>query len=891
MERAQRDMERQLKGGGFRFGLAGNKLVAKRAAALAMAAALVAVPAVAFADQQAQAAQPAATQPATTDPGDNDVDFGKLTGVATVNGTSYDTVQDAVVAAKAGDTVTLVKDVTENVTVNKKLTITSEKGAALTGSLTLAKGAEGSVIDGVNFHSDGTVKSVRIEAGNVTVKSSHFTTPSAVIKAPSSRWTVDSIFVARVSNVTIQDNTFDLGRVNERHADGTLEGDGNSAINLVGAGVSDVIIKGNTVNATAAEPAATVNSSINLLIANGNTDGYGIQKVTVENNTFTGLAGAGNQRFAGLAGAEDVTFTDNTLSNLSWGVFQSTWDGKTHPNHDVNATNLKVVNVDNPFTVNTVQTDDQFKDAGAYVLTKDGSLTTYGWFTDAINEVNSADKYEDATIVVRKNVLLHKSFTINKRVTIEGQSKDYTFNGQLRLNASGTKVTGMHFVLDGGDLTFNGKAYESGLQQSVILSNKAEGIEVSGNTFDLPSLDKGDVEFQLSSVWLEQGVKGSKITGNEFNLGRAYNNSNVGINFVGAANKVISDTTVSDNTVKFTADKYSADHTDSFSGSVFFVVANGNRKGANDADYGIDGVTAAGNTIDGTAVPVKDFGVGISNVKGATFTGNTITGTSEAVRYSTYQGKSSSSTKLTFMKNTLKDNDANVDFKPFFEDGTMTPADFTYGGGDEANTVEVSKYAPRDPVVSGLAFTGWYDAQGNVATDESAPAYARLVPINYVIKQLGGSLNMENKSEDFKTTDLRLGYGVVAPNTGHKIDKWGWKLSYTNPKGEEKVLNLEGKNKRKPNASEINRVGADAVVTNALLTQLSPEWYGVDFSSALTVEYTTDDGTKVALMDSPFLTRSVKGVAERITAEGSKASQEEKDYAEGVLKVYEAQEK
>lgn len=867
MERAQKDMERQLRGGS-RFGLAGNKLVAKRAAALAMAAALVATPAVAFADQQAQAAQPAATQQATADPGDNDVDFGKLTGVATVNDTSYPTVQDAVDNAKPGDTVTLVKDVTDNVTVtvNKKLTFQREGEVTFSGTLKFVKGSAGSHVNNLAFVSDGTHDSVVVygvdaSQGHVVIQGSTFSTPSRADKVNAQP---NAVRVAYSKGVEVNDNTFNLGRIS---------GTSNVAVNAIGNGVGDLNISGNTLNVgVAAQGLANEDGTVDLLIAMGNNGGKGaggVQKVTVSNNTFDGSQDNGdgtNNRFAGLSEVKNITFEGNTVKNAARGIAQSGWDNQTYANAQVHiGEGNTFTDVASPFEAMTVQDSERTDNVGATVLKADGTLVGYNWIQDAVKAVNDGGKeFDGATIAIQKSVDTHPSYTLNKKVTFTAPKiRDYTFNGSLRLNQSGSAVKDVHFVLDGRDLQFQGKAYKSGLLQSVILSNHAEGIEVSGNTFDLPSLDKGDVDFQPSSVWLEQGVTNSKITDNEFNLGRTYNNGAVGINFVGAKGFVIKNTTVSDNKVTFTKDAFDdsniVDDKGNVvgSGSVHFAVANGNRQGESPAAYGVEDVTAENNVIDGSALPRRDYGIAISNVKDATFTGNTITGTYMAVSYSAWNNQAPSSTGLTFNNNVLKDNTAAVYFQPQFAAGTMTPADFTYG----ANTVEVSKYAKSDPYVFGLAFTGWYDAQGNVATDQNAPAYANFVQVKDVVKFRGGQLRMDhyvaNGKVDYSKTDLRFAYEFTMPQ-GATYDQAssGWKY---------------GKGASVANDVTVSKIAQqDGVVrANLVLTGIATKQYNQDYSSLAYVGYTTVDGTKTYVYDGDGVqNRSVKWIVDQILDEG-----------------------
>lgn len=57
---------------------------------------------------------------------------GEVKHAATIDGTQYDTLQDAIDAAENGDTVVLAKDVTENININKSITL-DLNGKTLTG--------------------------------------------------------------------------------------------------------------------------------------------------------------------------------------------------------------------------------------------------------------------------------------------------------------------------------------------------------------------------------------------------------------------------------------------------------------------------------------------------------------------------------------------------------------------------------------------------------------------------------------------------------------------------------------------------------------------------------------------------------------------------------------
>ena len=75
------------------------------------------------------------------------------TNVAKIGGTEYATLAEAIKAATAGDTITLLTDVTENVTISKNLTIEGA-GKTYTGNMSLTNKAD-ITIKNVNFDGKG----------------------------------------------------------------------------------------------------------------------------------------------------------------------------------------------------------------------------------------------------------------------------------------------------------------------------------------------------------------------------------------------------------------------------------------------------------------------------------------------------------------------------------------------------------------------------------------------------------------------------------------------------------------------------------------------------------------------------------------------------------------
>ena len=104
-------------------------------------------------------------------------------GAATVGGTGYATLADAIAAAKDGETVTLTADATEDVTIDKNITLDlgtktlTGTGAASKATLTVAKGATATVKNGtvlgtangyytIQNNGTATLEDVTATAGN-----------------------------------------------------------------------------------------------------------------------------------------------------------------------------------------------------------------------------------------------------------------------------------------------------------------------------------------------------------------------------------------------------------------------------------------------------------------------------------------------------------------------------------------------------------------------------------------------------------------------------------------------------------------------------------------------------------------------------------------------------
>ncbi|MBW3091308.1 S-layer homology domain-containing protein [Bifidobacterium miconisargentati] len=257
---------------------------------------------------------------------------------------------------------------------------------------------------------------------------------------------------------------------------------------------------------------------------------------------------------------------------------------------------------------------------------QDSETDTTNQYAQSVPDADSADETVDwqKTIdaadegsSVTLTGIIAGSLIINKKLTITAAA-DALVTGSIRINASGTTITGVHFQLDPAQ---NKNA------QNIIVSGKAEKVQITGNTFVIKAGDPAtgasqNKDWQPSSVWLEGGATGTVIDGNTFKLGQVVNNSSVGVNIVGKGTTPITNTTISNNTVS--AGPISGDGT---SGSMMFVVGNGNT--AKDA-YGITGLTVSGNIVTNdtglSADKSRVYGVAVTATKGTVITGNDFEG-------------------------------------------------------------------------------------------------------------------------------------------------------------------------------------------------------------------------------------------------------------------------
>lgn len=189
-----------------------------------------------------------------------------------------------------------------------------------------------------------------------------------------------------------------------------------------------------------------------------------------------------------------------------------------------------------------------------------------------------------------------------------------------------------------------------------------------------------------------------------------------------------------------------------------------------------------------------------------------------------------------------------------------------YRSGDQASWTY--------PTQEGMAFAGWYkDASFTTActaSDIEGAAYAKFVPITDLLKFKGGSLRMD-KGVPSESTYLRFGYTKAIPEKATYIENgWYYMMLSAPTSGDRRLVAYN------------NALNNDGTITsNLVFNGVAKNYYTANFTEKAFVKYMTVDGTTVEAVEDAYHSRSVSEVADAILAHPM-ASEAEKDYATSI---------
>lgn len=358
------------------------------------------------------------------------------------NVTSFSTIQAAVTAASAGDTIEVADGTWAGVTIDKAVTLVAETpgGATITGpgvnqgaAVSIAAGVSDVTIDGFNINaSPGDLAGIYAVANN--------------------------------SNITIQYNMVSGGSTGHAFLAGAAT-----------TGLTDSTIIGNGFSGTAAQPVFYINGPASLgAPASGNT---------ITSNSFGGNPGGGL-----LAGVESSggSFSNNIFTGTAtYAQLEVFGTGITISGNDFGATGPAFRDGTNSYDAADIIADNTVSGGTVWI---EGSGTIYTTINAALAAAVAGDTivvgpgvYEENLLIQNKANLTLVSADGAETTTIRGSDASALLGTiQIGANANGLRIEG--FTIEG--INGNG-AIEKG---AIYTQNALDGLEVVDNVI----VAKGD---------------------------------------------------------------------------------------------------------------------------------------------------------------------------------------------------------------------------------------------------------------------------------------------------------------------------------------------------------------------------------------------------------------
>lgn len=425
-----------------------------------------------------------ATEPESSEQSQTTVQTTKGVAATDETGASYASFAEAVEKAKDGSTVTLEANNAENVTIDKKITVTAAS-ANIVYTGTMRINASDVTVTALSFKLDPATSTngqsviVSAAAQGVRITKNNFTIAAGDPETGASKnkdWQPSSVWLEQgADNTVISDNTFQLGQVKNNSAVG---------VNLVGSAnsIDDTVIKNNTVT-TGPTTGDGSDGTMMFVVANGNLDPntsqYGVKNLTVEGNTVDGMAKPDKSFGVNIGDVNGMTVNGNTFIKNYMGLGYSAWQGS-----QVNSTGLTVRS--NTFSDNT---------ASVYL----GSKVTAGDIT--YGEDEQANVYQQTTGYTAKSPIAPVGLAFvgwysDKNLTVLAKEGDQTT--YAKYIPVGQVVTKLDFL--GGSLKIkDGSNYSKANLRFGYNVQLADGLTLTGWKFGYYSAD-GSLKRSVTGV-------------------------------------------------------------------------------------------------------------------------------------------------------------------------------------------------------------------------------------------------------------------------------------------------------------------------------------------------------------------------------------------------------
>ena len=776
------------------------------------------------------------TAPGYTSVANADGTYGVVAGVAQVGTKAYTSLQAAIDAAQDGETVTLLTDATEDVTIAAGKNITLDLGVktltntnAGTATLTIAKGAtatvkNGNVIGGTSFYTiqnngTATLEDATATAGN---NGSSMIDNYGTLTITSGTYTggLDTVKNEPNAKLTISGGEFTLTKGTSKGFTGVVFNYG--ALEISGGtfvqsdksapyGQAQVI---HTDKSGSAAPSTVITGGTFKNLCTSSTTAWTVRATNAAAGATKVSGGTFNKKVSDSYCADGLTCAKN--SDGTYGVVtaiaQVDTTRYTSLQDAINAVKKagKTVQLLNDATENiTINASKQITlDLNGHTL-NGGTGTAKAAILNKGN-VTITDTSADKTGTIKRDdqgIEGETSYYVirNLGTMVIDQANVMNNSGYKKANSSGSMV-GSSLICNGDDdpqasLTINGGTFTQ--PNFLVVKNGSNGtLTVNGGTltsnhsavqnWNKAQILGGSLKGQIwTDAWVE-GAIGETVIG-----GDAQFSGEIVVDITGSVPPTVK---IEGGSLDITSWKVTSAAAEA---GATIVVSGGTFKSPVPANYCAEGYVPTAN-VDGT--------YGVKLAEGAYL---------------------------------LQDYRSSSD-----------QASWTY------------------PTKEGMAFAGWYkDASFTTActaSDVEGAAYAKFVPITDLLQFKGGSLRMD-KGVPSESTYLRFGYTKAIPEGTTYIENgWYYKRLSAPTSGDRRLVAYN------------NALNNDGTITsNLVFNGVAKNYYTANFTEKAFVKYMTVDGTTVEAVEDAYHSRSVSEVADAILAHPM-ASKAEKDYATSI---------
>ena len=428
--------------------------------------------------------------------------------VAKIGNNSYDSLQGAITKASPGDTIQVLKDVTESVSVSKRITLTSAdpaNPATIKGTITFGAYSDGSEVTGLNFILGEQAKVEKsiivLGAKNVQIYKNTFFIQDQDTDQ-SLQYTSIWLEQGTTESTVISDNIFNLSNCPAESEDTNS----NVAIALQHLGAEsfpkDVTISGNKFNSEAIQGQANAigvmvmgaagelkidsNDFLETVQDGGNSNftnvilGGDVDNAQITSNKFAGYIGVElyRQKWGETISKKGnkATIDRNTFAN-QYGILVAP-NGKLQPIEKPEDVTINT-NTFAPGTKEDIHYNKGVEESSKPTVQSNvREVSTYSELTNALSQITAG-----TTIQLTANIECNGPITIEgDDITIDGQGKSLSLANKLEsgafITAFGENVTLKNLTVNTKGMAKHGIEYYQAADDGTI-----DEVTVNGGSY------------------------------------------------------------------------------------------------------------------------------------------------------------------------------------------------------------------------------------------------------------------------------------------------------------------------------------------------------------------------------------------------------------------------